>query len=85
MTINLIKAIYEFGNIVIQAAEKNEPYIISRYLIKIAQLFSTFYNENRIIGEDKKVQDARIYLVYCTSLVLKSGASLLGMEMPNKM
>ena len=82
---NLIKAIYEFGNIVIQAAEKNEPYIISRYLIKIAQLFSTFYNENRIIGEDKKVQDARIYLVYCTSLVLKSGASLLGMEMPNKM
>lgn len=84
-SINLIKAIYEFGNIVIQAAEKNEPYIISRYLIKIAQLFSTFYNENRIIGEDKKVQDARIYLVYCTSLVLKSGASLLGMEMPNKM
>ncbi len=51
---NLIKAIYEFGNIVIQAAEKHEPYIISRYLIKIAQLFSTFYNENRIIGEDKK-------------------------------
>ena len=84
-SINLIKAIYEFGNIVIQAAEKNEPYIISRYLIKIAQLFSTFYNENRIIGEDKKVQDARIYLVYCTNLVLKSGASLLGMEMPNKM
>ena len=84
-SINLIKAIYEFGNIVIQAAEKNEPYIISRYLIKIAQLFSTFYNENRIIGEDKQVQDARIYLVYCTSLVLKSGASLLGMEMPNKM
>ena len=82
---NLIKAIYEFGNIVIQAAEKHEPYIISRYLIKIAQLFSTFYNENRIIGEDKKVQDARIYLVYCTNLVLKSGASLLGMEMPNKM
>ena len=84
-SINLIKAIYEFGNIVIQAAEKNEPYIISRYLIKIAQLFSTFYNENRIIGEDKKVQDARIYLVYCTNLVLKSGASLLGMKMPNKM
>ena len=84
-SINLIKAIYEFGNIVIQAAEKHEPYIISRYLIKIAQLFSTFYNENRIIGEDKQVQDARIYLVYCTSLVLKSGASLLGMEMPNKM
>ena len=84
-SINLVKAIYEFGNIVMQAAEKNEPYIISRYLIKIAQLFSTFYNENRIIGEDKKVQDARIYLVYCTNLVLKSGANLLGMEMPNKM
>lgn len=84
-SINLIKAIYSFGDIIKQSAIKDEPYIISRYLINIAQLFSTFYNENKIIVEDEKVKDARVYVTYCTNLVLKIGANLLGMQMPNKM
>ena len=84
-SVNLIKEMYNFGNIVKQAADKNEPYIISRYLINIAQLFSSFYNENKIICDDKKMQEARIYLTYCTNILLKNGAGLLGIKMPDKM
>ncbi len=84
-SINLIKEIYFFGDIIKQAAIKDEPYIISRYLINIAKLFSTFYNENKIIIEDKKVKNARVYVTYCTNLVLKIGAKLLGIKMPEKM
>ena len=43
------------------------------------------YNENKIIVEDKEVQDARVYLTYATSEVLKQGANLLGIQMPEKM
>ena len=84
-SINLIKEIYFFGDIIKQAAIKDEPYIISRYLINIAKLFSTFYNENKIIIEDEKVKNARVYVTYCTNLVLKIGAKLLGIQMPEKM
>ena len=84
-SVNLIKEMYNFGSIVKQAADKNEPYIISRYLINIAQLFSSFYNENKIICDDKKMQEARIYLTYCTNILLKNGAGLLGIKMPDKM
>ena len=84
-SVNLIKEMYNFGNIVKQAADKNEPYIISRYLINIAQLFSSFYNENKIICDDKKMQEARIYLTYCTNILLKNGAGLLGIKIPDKM
>ena len=84
-SINLIKEIYFFGDIIKQAAIKDEPYIISRYLINNAKLFSTFYNENKIIIEDKKVKNARVYVTYCTNLVLKIGAKLLGIKMPEKM
>ena len=84
-SVNLIKEMYNFGNNVKQAAEKNEPYIISRYLINIAQLFSSFYNENKIICEDEKLQAARIYLTYCTNMLLKNGAKLLGIQMPERM
>ena len=84
-SVNLIKEMYNFGNTVKQAAEKNEPYIISRYLINMAQLFSSFYNENKIICEDEKLQAARIYLTYCTNMLLKNGAKLLGIQMPERM
>ena len=84
-SINLIKAIYNFTDSVKLAASKNEPYIISRYLINLAQLFSTFYNENKIIDEDEDIKQARVYLTYCTNVVLKEGAALLGIEMPERM
>lgn len=83
--IDMTKLLYDFSNTIILAGEKNEPSIIARYLINLAQKFSTFYNNNKIIGEDKGLQEARLYLTYACGTVLKIGAGLLGMEMPNKM
>ncbi len=82
---NIIKLIYNFENILIQVTEKEEPSILSRYLIDLAKAFSNFYNDNKILVEDKDVQNARIYLTYAVGKVLKTGAKLLGIEMPNKM
>ena len=84
-SVKLIKTLYSFGDFIKQAADKNEPYIISRYLINVAKEFSSFYNENKIITDDEKVKNARVYLTYCVNIVLKAGAGLLGMQMPNKM
>lgn len=81
----VIKQIYTFGDIIKQSSDKNEPYVVARYLISLAQAFSSFYNENKIVGEEKSLQDARLYLTYATGLVLKIGANLLGIQMPDKM
>ena len=82
---NILKLIYDFENILVQVTEKDEPSILSRYLIDLAKAYSNFYNENKIINENKELQDARIYLTYMVGKVLKTGAKLLGIEMPNKM
>ena len=58
---------------------------MARYLIALGQSFSNFYNENKIITEDKRLQDTRLYLCYAVGLVLKIGGNLLGMQMPDKM
>ena len=84
-SLNLIKLIYTFQDILVQITEKNEPSILSRYLIDLSKAFSSFYNENKIIIEDKEVQDARVYLTYATGKVLKIGGNLLGIKMPDKM
>ncbi len=83
--IQTIKLLYRFNEIIENAALKNEPSIVARYLIDLAQSFSSFYNEHKIITEDKAVQDVRLALTYCVGTVLKTGVTLLGMEMPNKM
>ncbi len=82
---NCIKLIYNFENTLVQVTEKEEPSILSRYLIDLAKAFSNFYNDNKILVEDKDVQNARVYLTYAVGKVLKIGANLLGIEMPDKM
>ena len=82
---NVIKTIANFADTLKQVVEKNEPSILARYLIELSQSFSSFYNNNKIIGEEKEVQDARLYLTYVVGNILKTGANLLGIEMPDRM
>lgn len=84
-SMTILKLIYNFEDILIQVTDKNEPSMLARYLIELAKAYSSFYNENKIIADDKDVQDARVYLTYAVSQVLKQGANLLGIEMPEKM
>ena len=82
---NILKLIYKFEDILKQVADKNEPSILSRYLIELSKAYSSFYNENKIIVEDENVKKARVFITYATGKVLKLGSALLGIEMPNKM
>ena len=80
---NIIKLIYNFEDTLNQVIEKSEPSILARYLIELSKAFSTFYNENKIICNN--LQNARVFLTYAVGKTLKSGAKLLGIEMPEKM
>ena len=83
--VNLIKKLGEFEEILYNAAIENEPYILSRYLIDVATMYSRFYNECHVIVEDKKVMEARILLCYATGIVIKKGLKILGISCPDKM
>ena len=84
-SIETIKTIYNFEDVLKQVTDKNEPSILSRYLINLAQDFSSFYNANKIITDEKDLQDARLYLTYAVGTILKTGAGLLGINMPDRM
>ena len=84
-SLNVISTLYTFGDVLRNVTEKNETSFLARFLIELAQNYSNFYNSNKIVGEEKSVQDARAYLTYCVGSVLKIGSSLLGIDMPDKM
>ncbi len=61
---DIIKLLYDFTDVLIQVTDKNEPSILSRYLIELSKAFSVFYNENKIMADDEDVRNSRIYLTY---------------------
>ena len=84
-SIDVIKLIARFNEILEMVIQKEEPAVLAHYLVDLAKAFSAFYNENKIIGTQEEVQNSRLYLTRAVSEVLKTGAELLGMQMPEKM
>ncbi len=81
----VLKTLYQFENKIIDSASKNEPYIISRYLIDVTKSFNKFYNENKVNVEDEVIRNTRALIVYSVMNVLKNGLTLLGIQAPEKM
>lgn len=84
-SVEVIKNLAAFKDAVAGAAKAYEPSIITRYVIDLAQSYSTFYNNNQIMVEDEKVKEARLALTKAVSIVLKLSLLIIGIECPEKM
>ncbi|NLL62194.1 MAG: arginine--tRNA ligase [Candidatus Atribacteria bacterium] len=83
--LEIIKKLGQFKKIVERSAEQRKPYLIAGYLHELASLFHKYYTEYKVIGEDKKLSLARLYLISCIKIVLENSLSLLGIQAPEKM
>lgn len=84
--VELVKQLQKYEDTIKKSAQEYEPSILARYLIEVATLFSRFYNECSVANEeDEKTKQARCVLVYATSVVIKNGLKILGIECPDKM
>ena len=84
-TANLIKAMKALPAAIENAAEKYEPYLISRNVIEICSAFNKFYFENRIMDENEGVRSARLAVTDAARKVIKLGLYLVGIEAPERM
>ncbi len=83
--VEVIKMIGNFEETIKLAISKNEPSILSRYLLNLAKSFSRFYQVHHILCEEEETKKARILLTKVTGDVLKQGLRLLGIECPERM
>ncbi len=84
-SMQLLKTLALYSERVLEAAEKNEPSIVARYVMELAKNYSNFYNRNRVLTDDVALRETRLYITYMVQIILESGTKLLGMEMPEKM
>ncbi len=81
----VLKLIASFKDAIIEAHEKNEPFMVTRHTIEIAKAYNKYYFEHRIISEDIREMSARVQLTMAARNAIKIGLSLLGIEAPDKM
>ena len=81
----VLKVIASFNKTIVNAMKKNEPHIITRFVLDLAQAFNKFYHDNAILVEDTELRKARLALVAATRQALENGLKLLGMQAPERM
>jgi len=74
-----------FPDVVLDAAEKYEPSILSRHIFATAQAYNKFYNMHNILDSGSGVREARLHLCRAVRSVLGAGLSLLGISALDKM
>ena len=81
----LLLLISRFPDVVKEAAEKYEPFMITRAVTDIAQAYNRFYYEHRILDEDSAGTASRVDLTRATRDVIRTGLYLIGIDAPERM
>ena len=82
---NLIKQLIRFPEIIEDTAKDFQVQRIPQYVVQLADAFHQFYENCRVISEDKELSKARFALISATKIVLKNTLDLLGISAPEKM
>ncbi|MFA5004312.1 MAG: arginine--tRNA ligase [Candidatus Saccharimonadales bacterium] len=80
---SLLRKITEYTEVIDKAVFELMPHHICTYLYELAQKFNSFYEHNRVIGDDRET--TRLQLVALYADTLKSGLELLGITAPERM
>lgn len=82
---SLILKLEEFKSVIVLSAQNRTVYTICRYVQELAQEFHSFYNSNRVIGEDKELMKSRLALMVAIKTTLKNALDILAVSAPERM
>ncbi len=92
--LSILRTLYKFPEVVTEAARTLSPNLVCNYLFDLAQKYNMFYNKHSILGQKSKVKsqnidpdttEFRLALTEATSIILKRGLHLLGIETVERM
>jgi arginyl-tRNA synthetase len=84
--LELIRKIYDYINVLEQAARNRQPHRIGYYLQELASMFHSYYFNNKMLNEeDKDLTSARISLATAVGNTIRNGLALLGVSAPDRM
>jgi arginyl-tRNA synthetase len=83
---SLIKQLVAFPEEIAEAAERRAPHRIATYALELAQVFTAFYRDCRVVGATPEVVESfRIALSVATKQTIAAALGLLGVSAPEVM
>jgi arginyl-tRNA synthetase len=85
--LDLVRRAVGLPEVMTAAAEALEPHRIPFYLLELAGEFHRYYNKptNRIIGPDRELSMARMFMAEILKSAIAGGLELLGVSAPERM
>ena len=81
----LLRALDELPGVIREAVRRNEPYLVTRHCVEMAQCYNRFYYEHQILIDDPAVRAARVALTDAARRCIAIGLRLLGIQAPERM
>jgi arginyl-tRNA synthetase len=82
----LVKKLLAFPGEVAEAADRRAPHRIAAYALELAQTFTAFYRDCRVVGaEPEAVESFRIGLSVATKRTIARALDVLGVSAPDAM
>ncbi len=82
---NLILKLLLFDDILQKSVEMREPSLMVHYLLELSSLFHNYYEKYRVLEEDLRLREARLFLVNSFKNVIRNGLNILGVTAPEQM
>ena len=82
---NVVRILEQFPATVREAVERNEPSMVTRYSVDLAQAFNKFYYECRILDDDLSARAAKLELTRAARQTIATALNLIGVEAPERM
>ncbi len=81
----IVKILMKLQSVVRDAASKNEPYIVTRYIIELCKAFNKFYNSTNVLKSDEDIRAARLCFIEAVTVCIKEALNLIGVGVVEKM
>ncbi|HCN83973.1 MAG TPA: arginine--tRNA ligase, partial [Sphingobacteriaceae bacterium] len=83
---DLIISLNNYPRVIEASANEYSPAQLANYLYEVAKVYNKFYHEEPILKADnEEAKQFRLELSAATSVIIKKGMRLLGIEVPDKM
>ncbi len=80
---DLMFKITEYKEVMEKATTELLPHYLCTYLYELAQEFNRFYENSRVIGDER--ENIRLHLITAYATILENGLNILGIPTPEKM
>ena len=85
LEIEMMKILSQYSEVIAKSAKNYEPHLICYYLRELASSFHSYYNNQKILVENQRELQPKLFMLFAIRQVIFNGLTILGISSPTSM